>query len=443
MKKIHHYIFAIPLLAMAITSCQKEYLDPSSVTPEKAYTTTQGLTALAVGLQRTYTTGLTSQIYTTVTANGLTSNELRLLNQGNIPELQLTTGGGSVDGTNTLLNSIWSVSNKIIFDADNILNNAPNLGDKGIASGLIGYATIFKALAIGNQAMFWQQIPAKLGTITSGTTFMSREEGYTRAIAAIDNALSVIQANPISANFYIYVPAVTVNNTMIGNINIVNTLYALKARYALFKGDYTTALSAANLVDLSVRSYFTFDAANPNPIFRNITSTNNITAPTDANLGLPASITPDAGDRRVPFYTSTNTTAPTVRVNGFGAASTTQYPIYLPGEITLIKAEAYARMTPPNLSEALTELNKVVTKKPANDPFGVGADLPPLVGPFTQAELLTQIYKHRSIELYMLGMRLEDQRRFERPVSERKRTFMPYPFSERDNNPNTPTDPTF
>ncbi|HEY0053739.1 MAG TPA: RagB/SusD family protein, partial [Pedobacter sp.] len=392
-----------------------------------------GLTAIAVGLQRTYTTGLTSQIYTTVTANGLTSNELRLLNSGNIPELQLTTGGGSVDGTNTLLASIWSVSNKIIFDADNILANAPNIGDKGVASGLVGYATIFKALAIGNQAMFWEQIPAGTGSVATGSTFITRAAGYARAIADINNALATIQANPISPSFYTNVPV---------GINIVNTLQALKARYALFAGDYATALSAANLVDLSVRSFFTFDATNPNPIFRNITSTNNITAPTDANLGLPAGITPDPGDKRIPFYTSTNTTAPTVRVNGFGAASTTQYPIYLPGEITLIKAEAHARMTPPNLTNALIELNKVVTKKPADDPFGVGADLPPLVGPFTQAELLTQIYKHRSIELYMLGMRLEDQRRFGRPISERKRNFMPYPFSERDNNPNTPADPT-
>jgi len=65
------------------------------------------------------------------------------------------------------------------------------------------------------------------------------------------------------------------------------------------------------------------------------------------------------------------------------------------------------------------------------------------VGPLTQQELLDQIYKNRAIELFMLGLRLEDQRRFGRPISERKRNFLPYPFLERDNNPNTPPDPAF
>jgi hypothetical protein len=115
----------------------------------------------------------------------------------------------------------------------------------------------------------------------------------------------------------------------------------------------------------------------------------------------------------------------------------------LPGEITLIKAECYTRQTTPDLVNGLAELNKVVTKQPAADPFGVGAGLPALVGPFTQADLLDQIYKHRCIELYMSGLKLEDMRRFGRPNAERKRNLMPYPLRERDNNPNTPPDPTF
>ena len=111
--------------------------------------------------------------------------------------------------------------------------------------------------------------------------------------------------------------------------------------------------------------------------------------------------------------------------------------------MTLTKAEAYARANPPDLTNALIELNKVITKKAANDPFGVGADLPPIVGPLTQAALLAEIYRQRSIELFMSGLRLEDTRRFGRPASEKRRDLLPYPFLERDNNPNTPTDPTF
>ena len=120
----------------------------------------------------------------------------------------------------------------------------------------------------------------------------------------------------------------------------------------------------------------------------------------------------------------------------------TSFPVYLPGEITLIKAEAYARQSTPDLGNALIELNKIITKKPADDLFGVGADLP-AQGPLPQDQLLEQIYRHRSIELYMSGLKLPDMRRFNRPNSERKRNYFPYPFVERDNNTNTPTDPAF
>ena len=109
--------------------------------------------------------------------------------------------------------------------------------------------------------------------------------------------------------------------------------------------------------------------------------------------------------------------------------------------MTLIKAEVYARQATPDLVNAVIELNKVITKKPANDPFGIGADEPPYAGPLTQAAILDEIYRQRQIELFMLGLRLEDMRRFNRPATERKRTFFPYPFRERDNNPNTPADP--
>ncbi len=106
----------------------------------------------------------------------------------------------------------------------------------------------------------------------------------------------------------------------------------------------------------------------------------------------------------------------------------------------LIKAEAYARQN--DLLNATIELNKVVTKQPAADPYSVGAGLLPVSG-LTQPQILDQIYKQRSIELYMSGLKLEDMRRFSRPVTERKRNLLPYPFIERDNNTNTPSDPTF
>lgn len=418
---------AVLLLA---TSCKKDFNNPGAATSDQVFTTAQGMTGVAVGLQRVYTFSRTSSLYNKITLDGLLTNQLIVLNQGNTSEYQLQLGGGSVDGTNTILGGLWTSSNKIIFDADNVITNAEKLGDKNYASGLIGYSTIFKALALGDLAMYWEKVPASIGNRVS---FADRTDGFTRAIAAIDKALGLINTSAISASFLANIPA---------GIDIPNTLQALKARYSLFLGNYTQALTAANAVDLTKKSVFNFSTVNLNPIFETATSTNNVYTVLDSTLGLPPSLAPDLADKRVPFYVSTNATAPRFRILGFGAASTTAWPIYLPGEITLIKAEAYARQNPPDLVNALIELNKVVTKQPASDPFGVGAGLTPLSS-LTQAQLLDQIYKHRSIELFMSGLKLEDMRRFGRPNSEKKRNFLPYPFLERDNNPNTPADPAF
>ena len=410
-------------------SCKKEYKDPNGAIAGDVLSSSKGLTGVAVGLQRVYTISRPGLLFNSITANGFVTNEVLLRNSGNIPELQLSTGGSAIDGTNSILFNLWANANKIIFDADNVITNAGTLADKNYASGLIAYSSVLKALAIGNLSQYWEKVPASIGT---NVNFITRVEGFNRAIAVIDNAIAVIGANAMSSTFLAQIPA---------GIDIPNTLYALKARYALFAGNYPLAFTSANMVDLTKRSAFNFDAITFNPIFEISTSTNNVFQPTDANLGLTGAFAPDAADKRIQFYTSTAAIAPAVRINGFGAAVSTAFPIYLPGEITLIKAEVYART--PDLSNALIELNKVVTKTAAADPFGVGAALPELTGVYTQQQLLDLIYKNRSIELYMSGLKLEDMRRFNRPTTERKRNFFPYPFQERDNNPNTPADPTF
>ncbi len=430
MKK--YYLLVLSLFLFILVACDKEFTDPGKVARERAFNSDKALTSVAIGLQRTYVASRPGSIFTTATINGFVTNEVVLLNAGNIPELQLSTGGNSVDGTNTILLGLWTTSNKIIYDADLVIAGAEQLGDKGYASGLIAYATIFKALSIGNLAMFWEKIPTSIG---ENVSFADRAQGFASAITAIDKALATISTTPVSASFNTAIPP---------GIDLLNTLHALKARYSLYTGNYANALTSANLVNLSRTSVINFDATTLNPIFEVVTSTNNVYQPVDSTLGLPLSIRPDLADRRVQFYTTINTSiAPRFRTRGFGIATATPYPLYLPGEITLIKAECYARQAAPDLNLALTELNKVLTKTAATDILGVGAALPPITGPLTQAQLLEQIYKNRCIELFMSGLKLEDMRRFGRPNTERKRNFFPYPFKERDNNPNTPADPVF
>ena len=412
--------------ASIVSSCKKEFQDPSKAKVEVAMGSTQALSAVAVGIQRTYSLGRTGVVFNAIATSGFSSNELVLLNTGNIPELQLSTGGTAVDATNTILYNMWATAFKVIDESNKVIDAGNKLADKPFAASLIGYVTIYKALALGTISSFWEKVPITTG---KNVPFVDRKEGFKAAITAIDKALAL---NP---------------TTLSGapNLNITNALHALKARYALFSEQYDLALTEAGLVTLpttlATASSFGFDAANPN-VLNSIISSNNVFQPLNANLGLPAALTPDPADARLPFYTAMEgTPTATLRMKGFSTSPVGVIPIFYPGEMALIKAEAYVRKPVPDIANGLLELNKVVTK--TTDVYGIGAKLPMLVGLFTAPQLLDEIYKHRCIEMYASGFKLEDMRRFNRPTAEMKRKFMPYPFQERDNNTNTPANPAF
>ena len=414
-------------------SCKKDYIDPNRALDEEVFPSSRGLTGVTAGLQRVYTLGRASTLYNLITINGLTTNELIVINVGNTEEVQLAAGGTAVDGNNNMLITFWSTCNKVVYDAEKVISGAGILADKNYASGLIAYASIFKAISMADMAQFWEKVPAVVGTVTSGTTFIDRVDGFKAAIKVLEDAQAAIAANAMSSSVLANLPA---------GIDIPNTLNALKARYSLYAGLYAQALAAANLVDLTKKSTFNFDALSLNPVFEIATSTNNVVQPKDSTLGLPPVLAPSLTDQRIPFYVGINPTVlPRYRIKGFFDAATAPIPVYLPGEITLIKAEVFARTN--DSTTAKTFLNAVITKTPASDPFGVGANQPAIISLGSYAALLEEIYRQRCIELFMSGQKLEDMRRFGRPTSERKRNLMPYPLRERDNNPNTPPDPSF
>lgn len=422
------FIFAAFFAAMIPFGCKKDFTDPNRATDEQVFSSAKGLAGVVTGIQRVYTLGRASTLYNLVTINGLTTNELIVVNTGNTAEVDLALGGIAVNSNHTMLTTFWTTCNKVIYDADKVIASAKNLNDKNFASGLIAYASIFKAMSIADMSQFWEKVPAGIGT---SVTFIDRVDGFKKAITVLDEAMSAITANSISASFSTSVPA---------GIDIVNTLNALKARYSLFAGLYAQALTSANAVDLTKKSTFNYDALSLNPIFEVATATNNVVQVKDSTLGLLAPLQPSLSDGRISFYTSISASIlPRFRINGFGNAAATAFPVYLPGEMTLIKAEAYARQSTPDLVNGLLELNKVITKN--NDPFGVNSNQAPFLSVTSAADLLEQIYRNRCIELYMSGLKLEDMRRFGRPLSERKRNLMPYPQRERDNNSNTPPDP--
>jgi starch-binding outer membrane protein, SusD/RagB family len=412
---------------LGLASCEKEYLNPSSASEIQVVSDVEGLIALANNLPLRYAVGRQSPGYTVVTTSGLTTKELKVLNAGNADEDLLERGGQGVDGSNAIVRNLWSQLNIVKGNSDLILNNLNKVTDPGTRSGLQGYAAIYRALAVGTMAQFWENVTVETA---SNAKFVPRAEALRQAISILEAAQSAIATTPISSSF---------NGKMVAGLDIPNTINALIARYALFVGDNAKALAAANKVSVTARSSWNFDDLTRNPMWDVAFGNVNVVQPLSLNMGLPNDLAPATADKRVDFYFASRTiVGTTFRGKGFFTSNSASVPVFLPGEMSLIIAEANARTN--NIDAAITALNSVLTKK--TDTWGIGADLPAYAGAKTSEAVLTELYRNRKIELFLSGMALEDARRFNRPASERSRTWMPYPNNERTNNPtNTPADP--
>jgi hypothetical protein len=436
------YTILAALLALSLGSCNKEYLNPSSASQQQVVTSSDGLITLCNGLQARYSTGgLLSVIYNSVAAGGLSTRELTILNVGNIEEFNVSLGAGNVTNSNGVVRNLWTQSNLVKANADLVLANASNATDLGTRSGIVAYASIFRALALGTLAQFFEQAPL---AVQENAPFVPRVQLLQNAVAQLEAAATQLATNPVSADF---------NAKIVPGIDLTNTIQALIARYSLQAGDYDKALAAAARVNLTSRSVFNFDDNTRNPIFEVAFGNRNVFEPVNASLGLTGALTPETGDRRIPFLLRISPAPlPTQNLGtGFYTANGAPIPVYVPNEMLLIRAEAYARKN--DVSNAVTELNRVRTSTVAATTTSTGLllTLPgpallPYSGPLTAADVLTDILRNRSIELAFQGFRLDDSRRFNRPGpgatgSERNRNFYPYPRVERENNSQTPTDP--
>ncbi|SEA33112.1 Starch-binding associating with outer membrane [Flavobacterium gillisiae] len=420
MKKI---FISILIVSVSFTSCNEEFIDPTKPSQEQILNSRDGLIGAANGLQQLWSTTRLSPVYTIITANGFSTNELRLINAGNADEGELSIGGVSLTSKNALTNNLWSQCLVINAESQKIIDNINVITIENEKASVFTHASIYKAMALGSLIQFYESIPLKT---MKNAPFNSRTEVLTAIIATLKST------EPFLANANGF-------TGLVSGIKYKNTVNALLARYYLMSNNYDKAIEHANLVDLASKSTFTYDAVSNNPIAFNSILTNNVYQPIDRSFGLPSSLAPISADARIDFYITPGSSPATAA--GFFNSNIKAIPVYLPGEITLIKAEAYARKTPNMLVEAKAELDKVLTKTTANDAFGIGANLPPYIGSLNQASLLFEIYRNRCIELYMSGLKLEDSRRFSRPTTERNRNWYPYPDSERFNNSNTPADP--
>lgn len=424
----------LAILMSILSSCTFDYVNPNAPTETQVLNSVDGLLNYSLGLRYRYSIGASGVLYNAVTVAGLATQELRVVNAGNADLAALDLGGNTVTNLNNTLNNLWLSINLLNGDCDRILGKISVIGDKTLANYVQGHAHLFKALALGTMAQFWQNGPINTTTFGTNAQFSSRTELLQKAVDLCAAAVTLIGSDPQPAAF----------TAILGtSISVPNSLNALLARYNLMLGNNQAAIDASLLASRTVRSTFGFDAVAQNPMFRSSFVTNNITQPRTI-MGLTGSLLPETGDGRITFYLNTSSpfSVSTPGALGFWSSDIMSIPLYLPDEMSLIRAEAFARLN--NFTSSATELNNV--RNQTTDLFGLNANLPAYSGPLTQQALLNEIYKNRCIELFLTGSKLEDSRRFGRPgpgdpTQERNRNFYPYPFTERNNNPNTPADP--
>jgi hypothetical protein len=434
------YVSIICLLftGWLMTSCNKEYVNPSSASTVSVTTNTDALMNLSAGLQRRYTQSRTSPLYNAVTGAVFSVFGAKTIVSSNVSEFDVEIGKGSVGPGNGIVGQLWSQALLGKTEAETVLNNLQQVIDPGDKVGLKAYASIFYALNVGSLAQFFEKIPL---TTATNATFNTRAEALQKVITVLESADADLATTAPSSRFLSKVPA---------GIDSKNTVKALLARYynmlSMASGNYDAssgnkAIGFAEAASKTIKSELRFTTGTPNPLGE-INVLGIVYGVSDSTLGLRNGLAPvpASSDPRIGFYISK------VGINypfkGFAAVKETSFPVYLPGEMYLIIAENYARQN--QFTQSKAALDMVLTK--TNDIFGVNANQPPYSGPLTQADLLTAIYKQRRLELFMSGMELEDSRRFNRPGpntagEERNRTFYPYPLLERDNNTSTPSDP--
>ena len=436
--KITGIVFIVVLSALG--SCSLDYSNPNSATLDQ-FDTVESFYALALGIRQQYSTdAFGNMVFVPSLTTGETSSILT-----NVENQQIEPGGNSITVTNNRIKDLFFYLVSVKGMSEILIEKVPNIvASDDAKKGLLAWGYFFRALAIGGLVNNFEQIPL-INSIDNNATYVSSNKALEEAIKILNDAATTIQSLEGSTDESF----VKIKETIWKGISLKDCIYAYLSRYNLMLGQYQKTLDNAKKVDLTKKSVFMYDNQSQNPMYVGLVKKGeNLFYGCQVGFGLPRNLLPEPGDGRVAFYLTNDNeislfSKPVVlgTSSPFFSTASSEVPVYLPGEIILNIAEAYARLEGDNSANAISHINKIRTKN--DDVFGVNANLPVYSGGTAREDLLNEIYKNKRIELYLTGMSLENSRRFERPQDERSRNYYPYPYVERASNPNTPLDPSF
>ena len=415
------------LLAFGVLGCSTDLnlTNPNSPTEEAALTSIDGVVATSLGMQDQFA----SSILTYVRAPALVTDEWGTASKALAADISLFTGEG-IDASYGVVSGPYYATYRVARTANAIIAavpGVPGLG-AGLSAGLIANAKLFKAMALGFAAQQYEKLP--IDASVEGGVPVPRAEVFAEVIRLLESARSDI-ANVSDADL-----AGFNSRALSTGVDLRNSIDAMLARYYLITGQYQQANDAATRVNLAKTSMLTYPDPDLNPIY-NYSVVAGYVAPLKSWADQA-----EAGDKRVDFFVNRSATPPVgnpptltlLQFNMFGHRND-PFPVYLPGEMRLIRAEAQARLN--DLAGAIALINQVRAQvSTANTP---GASLPPVSATTldTPAKVLAQIAYERRYELFSQGLRWEDLRRLGSVIGKTpKVNFLPMPQGECTSNPN-------
>lgn len=434
--KNHIVIISCIILSTAFTSCQKTFLDTTSaatisdadaiVDSSSAY---NALTGVYDGLQNSDYYGGDGFAAASFLSggDGLWVGTLNYYNN-------FTQHTYSSD--NTLLYRIWSAIYAVVNRSNNVIAKVPTLSDQKLSATskntYIGEAYVIRALAFFDLARLWGNIPLVESPVSdvsdvNGIKQTSQKEVYAKVAADLENAVTLLP------------------NTVSRNRITRNTVYAFLARVYLYQENWEKAEQYASLV-IGKSSYglatwatilggtntsesifeLSFSSADQSAHYGTWSSVNyrNQLCP---NKGLYTLLHTDSiGGLRSALVTDNSTSAVSnYYVQNLYWRTDGSNPTYVfrLAEQYLIRAEARARKSSPDLTGAYADLNAVRTRA------GLTARIPS-----SQNFLLGDILQERRVEFALEPQRWFDLIRYGKTtdigVSDANKLVFPIPYND-------------
>jgi hypothetical protein len=411
--------FLALLVVLTATGCDLDLENPNAPPESEVVSDVNGMYALAIGMQGQFANTIDDYL----TTNSLGTDEWGTLSKSLISYQSMFTGE-NFDNSYLLVEQPWANSYETIKSANTILANVDQLGlGTGLRNQFTALAKLFKAMSYGMLIQQYEQVPITVGS--SGAAVQPRD-------VVLDTVLTLLASAREDLQQVSDADIAQSRGRLLGSgFDFRNTVNAMIARYSLIAGDYQAAIDAADSVDLTVLSVFEFPPPTRNPV-ENL-------AFQLGYVGALMSFVSEAepGDQRPAYWV--NVAAAPLPANPADSvilplakysSPDDPFPVYLPDEMKLIKAEALTRLN--QLPDAAVLVNEVRTQSssPVDEPLA-GLSALPASALDSQDELLAEIAKQRRYELFEQGLRWEDTRRFGESVTTTPTVeFLPIPQQE-------------